>query len=204
MVDAGSTHSKVVLFRWRTEKRNGTGLVEEVDSCDHDTGITAYAASGKIGNSAQGIADCIRKVSPANNIPPKDLRVYLIATGGMRLLQMHDNHTAMRIFDTLREKLSSWNLQKIITMSGTDEGLFAWVTVNYLKGKFNRTNNSTIERPEATLGVLDMGGSSAQIAQQAYRNKDDTDLAHITLYGHNYSVHSFSNLCFGADQALYR
>ena len=80
------------------------------------------------------------------------------------------------------------------------------MAVNYLSGLFfdhsKRANNSA----NSTFGVLDMGGASAQIAQQisSSGSEESDDIVHIRLYGTNYTVHTYSNFCFGTEQALRR
>lgn len=80
------------------------------------------------------------------------------------------------------------------------------MAVNYLSGTFfdhsKRTNSAN-----RTYGVLDMGGASAQIAQQissSSKGEEEKDSVHIRLYGTNYTVHTYSNFCFGTEQALRR
>ncbi|XP_031558840.1 ectonucleoside triphosphate diphosphohydrolase 5-like [Actinia tenebrosa] len=50
-------------------------------------------------------------------------------------------------------------------MDGLDEGIFAWVTVNFLIGKFNHG-------VESLVGALDLGGGSTQIT--FYPKSEDT------------------------------
>ena len=50
-------------------------------------------------------------------------------------------------------------------LSGVDEGTFGWVAVNLLLGRLGR--NAQVGG-KATVGCLDMGGGSAQIAFEVY------------------------------------
>lgn len=82
------------------------------------------------------------------------------------------------------------------------------MAVNYLSGTFF-DHIKGVNSGNRTFGVLDMGGASAQIAQQISSNLsgsgDETnDYVHIRLYGTNYTVHTYSNFCFGTEQALRR
>merc|ERR1711998_721800 len=47
--------------------------------------------------------------------------------------------------------------QAVFIMDGLDEGVYAWVTVNYLLDRLGKP-------PSETVGVMDLGGGSTQIA----------------------------------------
>ena len=48
-------------------------------------------------------------------------------------------------------------------ISGQEEAYFAWLAANYLKEKFTIRNDDQQQNNETT-GILDIGGSSAQIS----------------------------------------
>lgn len=82
------------------------------------------------------------------------------------------------------------------------------MAVNYLSGTFF-DHSKKADSTNRTYGVLDMGGASAQIAQQigssrSSRSEEEDDSVHIRLYGTNYTVHTYSNFCFGTEQAMRR
>ena len=54
-------------------------------------------------------------------------------------------------------------------IDGRLEGVYGWIAVNYMLGKFDHTFHSSIQRP-TTVGALDMGGASTQITYEvSYR-----------------------------------
>ncbi len=58
---------------------------------------------------------------------------------------------------------------QVQAITGEQEGVYAWLAVNYALG---RLGSSTHE----SVGVLDMGGGSAQIAVEV---KDSVDVQHV-------------------------
>ncbi len=80
----------------------------------------------------------------------------------------------MRDYDFLVEKT---HFQVI---SGQFEGIFSWIAINYVLGRFQNNNTDPskfkliedekknqwiiVENRPSTVGILDMGGASAQIA----------------------------------------
>ena len=73
------------------------------------------------------------------------------------------------------------------------EGVYDWLDVNYL--------NLTFQENTPSVGSLDMGGASTQIA---FNTEDKSDLKNtvpITLNGITYNIHSNSYLGLGQDQA---
>ncbi|XP_029816478.1 ectonucleoside triphosphate diphosphohydrolase 8-like [Manacus vitellinus] len=91
-------------------------------------------------------------------------------------------------------------------LTGTEEGSFGWITVNYLLEtlvKFSFAEKW--EHPEDTevLGALDLGGASTQITfQPGVPVEDRNTSVFFRLYGTNYSLYSHSYLCYGQTQAL--
>lgn len=114
--------------------------------------------------------------------------VYLKATAGARNLY-EDQRDA--IFAKLRDILASCpfrfdDFYWARTISGEEEAVYAWLTVNAIQGTYR-------QGPATTWGALDMGGASTQIAfipkgisiiQNYYPLHISS--VHIHLYSHSY------------------
>ena len=183
---------------------NDTGLIEQVETCDIERGIATY--NNDRASAASDLMICIEQL--ANHLDSatslEHTFVYLGATAGMRMLNASDPIATTDVFETIKAKFVQSGLQtkRVSIITGQEEGLYAWVAVNYLSGIFfNQTNFWN-----QTYGVLDMGGASTQIAHQINDTNAsaDTDSLHIRLYGTNYTIHTYSNFCFGTEQALNR
>ncbi|VDP92307.1 unnamed protein product [Echinostoma caproni] len=78
----------------------------------------------------------------------KDIPVYLAATAGMRLTLLQDPLSSLGLFDALRRGLSTSGLQvqtpneRIRLLSGSEEGLFGWVSVNSVLGLVTAKRNA--------------------------------------------------------------
>lgn len=58
-------------------------------------------------------------------------------------------------------------------------------------------------RPEGskTVGSMDLGGASTQIAFAVQDEQTGSDYMHIKLYGYPYNVYTHSYLCYGKNEA---
>uniref|UniRef100_A0A8C6S7J0 Ectonucleoside triphosphate diphosphohydrolase 1 n=1 Tax=Nannospalax galili TaxID=1026970 RepID=A0A8C6S7J0_NANGA len=87
VLDAGSSHTNLYIYKWPAEKENDTGVVQQLEECKvKGPGISKYAQ--KTNEIGTYLAECMELCS--NVIPASKLQetpVYLGATAGMRLLK---------------------------------------------------------------------------------------------------------------------
>ncbi|XP_061633175.1 ectonucleoside triphosphate diphosphohydrolase 3 [Phyllopteryx taeniolatus] len=209
VIDSGSSRSNIYLYEWPGEKENETGVVTEKLNCKV-SGVPISELkidSKKDAQTWQSFKDCMKKVSDA--IPAKKhktIPLFLGATAGMRLLQENDMARANEVLDSLKEYLQSlpFDFQNASVITGQEEGLYGWITVNYLLGNFlEKSIWSTYIRPQTskTVGSMDLGGASTQIAFAVNDELKGPDYMHIKLYGYPYNVYTHSFLCYGKNEA---
>uniref|UniRef100_A0A3Q3WPP5 Uncharacterized protein n=1 Tax=Mola mola TaxID=94237 RepID=A0A3Q3WPP5_MOLML len=172
VIDAGSSRSNVYLYEWPGEKENETGVVTEIMNC---------RVAGE---------------SHAQDEP----------TAGMRLIHEQDEQRSNEIMASVRQYLKSlpFAFKNASIITGQEEGLYGWVTVNYLMGNFIHKNlwNAYV-RPEGamTVGSMDLGGASTQIAFAVQEDLAGPDYMHVKLYGYPYNIYTHSYLCYGKNEA---
>lgn len=162
MIDAGSTGSRIHVYRF-----NNCGSTPELEdeifemTPKEKGGLSAYAGD------AQGAAESLDVLMQVamKNVPEK-LRgctpVAVKATAGLRKLgpEMSDE-----ILKAVRHRLETKYPFAVVApekggvevMDGSAEGVYAWITTNYLLGKIGGPD----ETP--TAAVFDLGGGSTQI-----------------------------------------
>lgn len=105
----------------------------------------------------------------------------------------------------IRKYLSSlpFNFQNASIITGQEEGLYGWVTANYLKGNFLEKNLwNMYVHPDAkeTTGSMDLGGASTQIAFAVSEDLSGPDYMRLKMYGYPYNVYTHSFLCYGKNE----
>ena len=151
-------------------------------------GISSFAENPK------GVSEYLRPFLDyaRTHLPPSvevETPIFLLATAGMRLLTQEQQveilketchffktQTSFRIDDPSSAGPCGSSI-RIIT--GEEEGLFGWLSVNYLMDGF--TGHS---QDRTTYGFLDMGGASTQIAFEpslAERNNPENSLIEVRL-----------------------
>ena len=78
-------------------------------------------------------------------------------------------------------------------ISGAEEGIYSWVTINFLAGVFGSNYKS--------YGSLDLGGSSHQNTWDL-KNTNNSDIFDIEVAGRSYSLFARSYVGYGQDKAL--
>ncbi|KAH0787011.1 ectonucleoside triphosphate diphosphohydrolase 3 [Histomonas meleagridis] len=197
MIDAGSSGTRAHIYQW--------------DSSDEFPNVQPVSEGGKpcfikikipIAKSAKNmtlipvifnqiISFCIKHIPPA--YLPKT-RIFVYATAGMRLLT--DLEQEMVIGTTYRYLIKSSPFKVkpnyIRIISGIEEGIYGWLSVNHLLGNFVHKN--------PTVGALDMGGASFQVALEV---SDQQSPVHtVTIGDKRINIYAHSYLGYGANEAL--
>ena len=182
VVDVGSTGSRLHVYsydldndkspikiteRWSKKIKPGFATIEANKSA-----INAYLTNLFAG-------------APAYHTP-----VYFFATAGMRLLPKPKQQQYHALVREWFNSKSNWQLMDSKTITGSEEGVFGWLAVNYQLGTLNENSES--------IGVVDMGGASVQIAFPVKNTSDidGKDIQELDIYGQHVTlfVHSFLGL----------
>ncbi|XP_028996492.1 ectonucleoside triphosphate diphosphohydrolase 5-like isoform X1 [Betta splendens] len=156
MFDAGSTGTRIHVYTFIQS------LSEELPVLDnemfHSTkpGLSAYADSPEMaGHTVRMLLKVAKKTVP--RLEWKRTPVILRATAGLRLLEAEK---AQALLDQVQHVFDESPFlvpdNSVSIMNGTNEGILAWISVNFLTGHLNA-------QTQKTVGILDLGGGSTQI-----------------------------------------
>ncbi|EAQ90613.1 hypothetical protein CHGG_02548 [Chaetomium globosum CBS 148.51] len=169
MIDAGSTGSRIHVYKFNncgaTPELEGEVLFKMTEKIEgKSSGLGAYkddpeAAAG----SLEPLLDAALKVIPDKLKGCSPIAVK--ATAGLRVI---GTEKSTKILEAVRHRLETKYPFPVVSqqeggvsmMDGADEGVYAWVTVNYLLGKIGGPDRSE------TAAVFDLGGGSTQIVFQ--------------------------------------
>ncbi|KAM4770892.1 ectonucleoside triphosphate diphosphohydrolase 6 [Rhinophrynus dorsalis] len=198
MFDAGSTGTRIHVYQF-SRTQNGTPQLDHETFIAIKPGLSAYADNPE--KCAAGINDLLDRAK--EEIPPslwKSTPLVLKATAGLRLLP---GEKAQKLLDKVTEIFQSSPFlvgkDSVSIMDGTDEGIFAWITVNFLTGSL--TNPATKH-----TGMLDLGGGSTQITFYPYSKSTFSSapagyIKEFELFNTTYSLYSHSYLGYGLMSA---
>ncbi len=205
MIDASSSASTLEIFRWHA--RDGSGLpVIETATGDDPTepwrtrvkpGLAAYAGRpAEAAKSLEPLWDYALGKLGSGSPTTRTAAVHLRATAGMRLLPEAEQAA---ILDAVRAALASspFGSSSARVITGAEEGIYGWLTVNYVLGHLEHGG------PFPTVGALDLGGASTQITFQPLDYpRDNGQMVHL---GRNaYHLYTRSYLGLGQDEARER
>ncbi|XP_045890702.1 ectonucleoside triphosphate diphosphohydrolase 2-like isoform X2 [Micropterus dolomieu] len=207
VLDAGSSHTSMYIYKWPADKLNGTGIVTQHSECHAEGGgISSYA--GVPGGAAKSLEACLEQA--AKDIPKfrhQQTPLYLGCTAGMRLLNIVNATESQQVLKEVKNKLQSYpfDFKEATILSGQEEGAYGWVTVNYLLENFVKCGfvGRWLNPGRETIGALDLGGASTQITFETSEEVEDKqNVMALELYGKNYKIYTQSFLCYGQDQFL--
>jgi len=170
MIDAGSTGSRIHAYKFNN---CGPSPVYEYEVFKMTRpGLSSFA--GKPRDAAQSLDELFDE---AMRVIPESLRrctpVAVKATAGLRLLGHEQSEDILEaVKERIIEKYPFKLVDKdgVVIMDGRDEGIYAWITANYL---LDTIRASSKNHPYA---VLDLGGASTQIVFEPIFEDEETKL----------------------------
>ncbi|KAJ8691719.1 Guanosine-diphosphatase [Pleurotus ostreatus] len=203
MIDAGSTGSRIHVYKFNNCGPSATYEYETFKMTQ--PGLSAY--SGKPEEAAQSLDVLMEE---AMRVVPEDLRkctpVAVKATAGLRLLGTTESGA---ILDAVRDRLHMKypfvlaEKDGVVVMDGKDEGVYAWITANYLLD----TIRADTPTDTPTYAVLDLGGASTQIVFEPKFSQPDSSLVEgehkydLTFGGKTHVLYQHSYLGYGLMRA---
>lgn len=171
MIDAGSTGSRIHVYKFHN---CGPSPAYEYEVFKQtQPGLSSYAGAPQ---DAAASLDTLLDV--AVSTVPESLRkctpVAVKATAGLRLLGPKQSG---EILAAVRQRLRTTypfpitDDDGVMIMDGKDEGVYAWITVNYLMN----TIRADSPKDSTPYAVLDLGGASTQIVFEPSFDKTKSD-----------------------------
>ncbi|KAI9199687.1 nucleoside phosphatase GDA1/CD39 [Polychytrium aggregatum] len=195
MIDAGSTGSRIHVYRFNYCSGRLPSLENE-DFIQIKPGLSSYDSDADA--AAQSLDSLLDK---ALKIVPPELQrctpVAVKATAGLRLLgQEKSDRILKKIEDRLLTKypFKLMPTNGVAVMDGADEGVFAWITVNYLLRRIGQA------KKQPTAAIMDLGGGSTQIVFEPSTGVSMPDGEHkyvLPFGSHNYTLYQHSYLGYG-------
>ncbi|AGO11779.1 AaceriADR006Wp [[Ashbya] aceris (nom. inval.)] len=200
VIDAGSSGSRVYVYKWidptfLSKETSDESVLHSVPEIRTQKDWTKRIEPG-LSSFSKKPERAYKKhikilLEHAEHIIPehkhRETPVFIQSTAGMRLLSDRDQK---RITDELCRKIRDEThfllencAAQIETIDGETEGIYGWLSLNYLKKYFDRYDGKLADH--SSHGFLDMGGGSLQIAfkpsdpEEIKKHKED--ISTITL-----------------------
>jgi guanosine-diphosphatase len=213
MIDAGSTGSRIHVYKF-----NNCGPTPELENEVFEmtpkkaggSGLSSYDADAE---GAAKSLDMLMDVA-VKNVPAAYQActpVAVKATAGLRKL---GDEKSDKILEAVRTRLETQYPFPVISkekggvevMAGEKEGVYAWITANYLLGKIGGPDKTP------TAAVLDLGGGSTQIVFQPTfpnvagggmpeRLVEGEHKYNLTFGGRDFELYQHSYLGYGLMEA---
>lgn len=199
MIDAGSTGSRIHTYYFRHHPVPGKLDLVHEDFYALKPGLSSHkddpdeAAKSLVPLLERAMARIPKEARPATP-------VVLRATAGLRMVgEDAANAILGKVRTLLKESDFRFDSDDWATiLAGNEEAVYSWVTVNYLLDR----------RPDDTVGTLEMGGGSAQIAYVPRDEPLETTSGNCSLRnedvdfkGRDLPLYTVSHLDFGLQKA---
>ena len=210
MIDAGSQGSRIHVYKFNNCAAS-LQLEYEV-FVQKRPGLSKYAGNPEAAaESLDELMDTAVRVVPAQLV--KCTPVAVKATAGLRLLGEEE---ATKILSAVRHRLrtkyafelpstSADGLEdRVAIMDGKDEGVYAWITANYLLGTIDPSTSPGTH----SYAMLDLGGASTQIVFEPTFPPKPKEVFHdgehkysLTFAGTEFTLYQHSYLGYGLMKA---
>lgn len=207
IIDAGSVGSRIHIFQFDTDQSRGSVVLVSEEVEEIFPGLSSFAEDPQeAAISLDPLLDKAMQVIPKEYYTSTPVSVK--ATPGLRLL---GNEISEEILRHVRSRLQSYHpfrVEEVDVMDGKEEGVLAWISVNYLLGRLDRESDKKI----STAAVFDLGGASTQLVFEPnfgkYTSEEakavllDSDHRYNLKYGQHYHLlYQHSHLGYGLMEA---
>lgn len=222
LIDAGSGGSRMHIYKW--EPRIFESVPPPISYPDTDEkyagkmdvglgtiSLLPRAARGKaVADHLAPLIDFAKQMLSGEEALFGGFPIFLKATGGMRELSLEDREDIM---SWVRVHLADKSFNPFFfrnemarVISGEEEAVFSWTAMNFLLGNLLTESEGIGEAfANSTIGTLDLGGSSTQIAFFIPSQDISEGLYKLQIGGHkHWNVYAKSFLTFGVVSARRR
>jgi guanosine-diphosphatase len=203
MIDAGSTGSRIHIYKFNNCGSSPTYEYEVFKMTQ--PGLSSF--KGRPSAAAESL-DVL--LDEAVKVVPESLRkctpVAVKATAGLRLLGPEQSAEILEAVERRLRDNYPFSLPEkdgVVIMDGKDEGVYAWITANYLLN----TIRADTPRDTPSYAVLDLGGASTQIVFEPKFSKPDSSLVEgehkydLQFGGKTHVLYQHSYLGYGLMRA---
>uniref|UniRef100_A0A669DDK6 Ectonucleoside triphosphate diphosphohydrolase 7 n=1 Tax=Oreochromis niloticus TaxID=8128 RepID=A0A669DDK6_ORENI len=189
VVDCGSSGSRVFVYYWPPHNGNPHTLLDIRQMRDRSRNTVVKKIKPGISTLATTPTQASDYLHPllsfaAAHVPKnkhKETPLYILCTAGMRLLPESQQADIIEdlVTDVPLEFDFLFSRSHVEVISGKQEGVYAWIGINFVLGRFDHpdeedatvevTTSSQNQQPisrRRTVGIMDMGGASLQIAYE--------------------------------------
>ncbi|KAI7898429.1 nucleoside phosphatase GDA1/CD39 [Cokeromyces recurvatus] len=205
MIDAGSSGSRVHVYRFKICQPNDPILEDEVFH-QLEPGLSYYKNNPNMAaQSLRELLDIAMKHVPV--AVQKCTPIAVKATAGLRLLGQDASNKILKAVRKYIETNYPFPIageHGVEIMDGKDEGVYAWITVNYLLGKLKKSQLGK------SAAVFDLGGGSTQIVfEPTFISKDEYMMEgdhkyRLEYQNRSYELYQHSYLGYGLNEARQR
>ncbi|KAM9354327.1 ectonucleoside triphosphate diphosphohydrolase 5-like [Pholidichthys leucotaenia] len=156
MFDAGSTGTRVHVYTFIQSDSEELPVLDNEMFHSIKPGLSAYVNSPEMaGHTVRMLLKVAKRTVP--RLEWKRTPLVLRATAGLRLLP---TDKARALLDQVQHVFDESPFlvpdNSVSIMNGTNEGILAWISLNFLTGHLKAQSKKTV-------GILDLGGGSTQI-----------------------------------------
>jgi len=193
VVDAGSTGSRLHVYSYSLNANNTPVNIQEVWVKTQSPGLATLPDDEAIINKyLNGLFEGFPLQQ--DTVIAKKMPLYFYGTAGMRLLPAQN-----QMYTKVKKHLQGnrlWKLKEARTITGTEEGVNGWLTINYYTGLLQQPKS-------AKAGYMDMGGASVQIVMPVAKKhfqEDSPDYVKLQINKRTYYLFVRSFLGLGQTQ----
>lgn len=211
VIDAGSSGTRLFLYEVET---GSYPIISPIAEIEHSTtpggkredGINNFVTPEfpekqreVLNETIHPLLECIRPIIESHGVAVGDVKVDLFGTAGMRYAEkMYGPQVIKGFYDIIKYGVDAAGFThgQIRTCDGfTEEGVWTWINLNDLEQDVFRTDNDPV-------GVLEVGGSSAQITYPKYNESPkDFVTTHVSINNRTFPIICNTYLGLGQDDA---